>query len=136
MDVAGTIALGVAAGLVAGMLGVGGGILFVPALVVFADLSQVDAEATSLLAVVPVALVGALRQHAYGNVRVRDAMLVGALSPAGVAAGVVVANAVPERALEVSFAALVLWIAWRLGRRAVSPGAPAVLSESPSSRGR
>ena|SRR5215208_1268241 len=125
MDVAGAIAIGFAAGVVAGMLGVGGGILFVPALVLFADLGQVDAEATSLLAIVPVALVGAARQRAYGNVRLRDAALIGVLSGAGVALGVVVANAVPERALEVSFAALVLWVAWRLGRRALWPGAPA-----------
>jgi uncharacterized membrane protein YfcA len=125
MDVAGAIAIGVAAGVVAGMLGVGGGILFVPALVLFADLNQVDAEATSLLAIVPVALVGAARQRAYGNVRLRDAALIGLLSAAGVALGVVVANAVPERALEVSFAALVLWVAARLGRRALAPGAPA-----------
>jgi uncharacterized membrane protein YfcA len=125
MDVAGIIAIGFAAGVVAGMLGVGGGILFVPALVLFADLNQVDAEATSLLAIVPVAVVGAIRQRAYGNVRVRDAVLIGVLSAAGVALGVVVANAVPERALELSFAALVLWVAWRLGRRALAPGAPA-----------
>src|ERR1700750_1708585 len=102
MDVAGVIAIGVAAGVVAGMLGVGGGILFVPALVLFADLNQVDAEATSLLAIVPVALVGAVRQRAYGNVRLGDAALVGGLSAAGVTLGVVVANAVPERALEVT----------------------------------
>jgi uncharacterized membrane protein YfcA len=125
MDVAGALAIGFAAGVVAGMLGVGGGILFVPALVLFADLNQVDAEATSLLAIVPVALVGAVRQRAYGNVRLGDAALVGGLSAAGVTLGVVVANAVPERALEVSFAVLVLWVAWRLGLRAIEPGAPA-----------
>jgi uncharacterized membrane protein YfcA len=132
MDVAGAIAIGFAAGMVAGMLGVGGGILFVPALVLFADLNQVDAEATSLLAIVPVALVGAARQRAYDNVRAGDAALISVLSVAGVAVGVVVANAVPQRALEVSFAALVLSVAWRLGRRAIAPGAPAEPAESPS----
>jgi uncharacterized membrane protein YfcA len=125
MDVAGAIVIGLAACVVAGMLGVGGGILFVPALVLFADLIQVDAEATSLLAIVPVAFVGAARQRAYGNVRVGDAALISLLSAAGVALGVVVANAVPQRALEVSFAVLVLSVAWRLARKALEPGAPA-----------
>jgi uncharacterized membrane protein YfcA len=125
MDVAGAIAIGVAAGVVAGMLGVGGGILFVPALVLFADLSHVDAEATSLLAIVPVALVGAARQRAYGNVRAGDAALISLLAAGGVALGVGVANAVPQRALEVSFAALVLSVAWRLARQALGPGEPA-----------
>jgi uncharacterized membrane protein YfcA len=129
MDVAGAIVIGFAAGVVAGMVGVGGGILFVPALVLFADLSQVGAEATSLLAIVPVALVGAARQRAYGNVRVHDGVVIGALSMAGVALGVVLANAVPERALEVSFAALTLCVAWQLARRALAPGTPAPAPE-------
>jgi uncharacterized membrane protein YfcA len=107
-----------AGGFAGGLLGVGGGILFVPALTVFLDLPQVDAEATSLLMIVPVALVGVMRQGRFGNVRVEDGLLVGALSPLGVLAGVVIANAVPERALELAFAALVLVIALRLARRA------------------
>jgi uncharacterized protein len=109
--------LGVAAGVVAGLLGVGGGILFVPALVVVLGLSQVRAEATSLLAVIPVSLVGSWRQHRYDNVRLRDGLVVGALSAGGVLAGVLVANAVPERALEVAFALLLLVIAFQLLRR-------------------
>jgi uncharacterized protein len=110
-----------AGGFAGGLLGIGGGVLFVPALTVFLDLSQVDAEATSLLMIVPVALVGVLRQGRFGNVRVEDGLLVGALSPLGVLAGVVIANAVPERALELAFAALVLLIALRLARRAFEP---------------
>jgi uncharacterized protein len=110
-----------AGGFAGGLLGIGGGILFVPALTVFLDLPQVDAEATSLLMIVPVALVGVLRQGRFGNVRVEDGLLVGALSPLGVLAGVVIANAVPERALELAFAALVLLIALRLARRAFEP---------------
>jgi uncharacterized membrane protein YfcA len=108
-----------AGGFAGGLLGIGGGILFVPALTVFLDLSQVDAEATSLLMIVPVALVGVMRQRGYGNVRVEDGLLVGALSPIGVVAGVAIANAIPERALELGFAALALLIALRLVRRAL-----------------
>jgi uncharacterized membrane protein YfcA len=114
-------AIGVLAGIVAGMLGVGGGILFIPGLVFFLGLTQVDAEATSLLAIVPVALLGAYRQHAYGNVRIRDGLLVGALAIPAAAIGVALVNALPERAIEVGFACLQLVIAARLGRRALRP---------------
>jgi uncharacterized membrane protein YfcA len=114
-----TILVGLAAGVVAGMLGVGGGVLFVPGLVLFLDLSQVDAEATSLAAMVPVALVGAWRQHRYGNVRWRDGGGIGVLALAGAALGVVIANAVSERALEVGFAAVLLLVAAQLARRAL-----------------
>jgi len=110
--------VGVLAGVVAGMLGVGGGILFVPGLVLFVELSQVDAEATSLLAIVPVALVGAWRQHTYGNLRLRDGLLVGALAVPGAVAGVALVNALPERAIEIAFACLMLVVAAQLVRRA------------------
>jgi uncharacterized protein len=112
---------GLAGGLVGGLLGVGGGILFVPGLAIFLDRAQVEAEASSLLAIVVVASIGAWRQHGYGNVRIRDALVVGVLSPLGVAAGVVIANAVSQRALELAFAALVLYFAAQFGRRALKP---------------
>jgi uncharacterized protein len=116
--------LGFAGGMVGGLLGVGGGILFVPALVIFQDEPQIRAEATSLLAIVPVAMVAVWRQHGYGNVRLRDGLLVGALSPLGVALGVVVANEVSQRLLELGFAALMLLVATRLVIRAIRPARP------------
>jgi uncharacterized membrane protein YfcA len=106
--------LGFFGGLMGGLLGVGGGILFVPALAIFQDKPQVEAEATSLLAIVPVAAVAAWRQHGYGNVRLRDGLLIGALSPLGVGVGVVVANEVSQRTLELSFAVLLVLMAVRL----------------------
>lgn len=109
--------IGLVAGVAAGLLGIGGGALFVPALVIVLDLPPLDAEATSLLAIIPVALVGAARQHHYGNVRVRDGLLVGALAVPSAALGVVVVNAVPERAIEIAFAALLLGVAAQLVRR-------------------
>jgi uncharacterized membrane protein YfcA len=120
-DIVGLIGLGIAAGVSSGLLGVGGGVLMVPALVIFLHLSQLHAEATSLLAIVLVAGLGAWRQHGYGNLRPRDAVVIGLLSPVGVAGGAVLANAVPERALELSFAAVQLYFAWQLGRRALRP---------------
>lgn len=107
-------------GLAGGLVGVGGGILFVPALTIFLDLSQVEGEATSLLMIVVVALVGAARQNAYGNVNARDAVVIGILSPVGILIGVAVANQVSQRVLELAFAALVLLIAFSLVRRALA----------------
>jgi uncharacterized membrane protein YfcA len=111
--------LGFAGGLVGGMLGVGGGILFVPALAVFLDQPQIEAEATSLVAIVPVAIIGAWRQRRFGNVRLADGIWLGVLSPVGVLAGLVIANSVSQRVLELSFAALVLLIAAQLAYRAL-----------------
>ena len=118
MDVGAALAVGLAAGVVAGMLGIGGGVLFVPGLAIFLGLSHLEAEATSLLAMIPVALVGAWRQHRYGNLRLREGVLLGALAAGGAAAGVVIANAVPERALELAFAAFMVVVAVQLVRRA------------------
>ncbi len=112
--------IALAGGLAGGLVGVGGGVLFVPALTIFLGLSQVEAESTSLLMIVLVALVGSWRQNAYGNLELRDAVLIGVLSPLGVLIGVVVANEVSQRALELSFAALALYVAYGLVRRALS----------------
>jgi uncharacterized membrane protein YfcA len=118
MNVALAIAVCIAGGLAGGLVGVGGGILFVPVLTVFIGLGQVEGEATSLLMIVIVALVGAARQRGYGNVRLREAAIIGALSPLGVLAGVAAANLLPERALQLAFAALALFMAAHLVRRA------------------
>jgi uncharacterized membrane protein YfcA len=118
LDWTGLVALGFAAGTAGGLLGVGGGVLFVPALALFADQSQLGAEATSLVAIVLVSLVGTWRQRGYGNVRLRDGLLVGLLSPLGVLLGVALANAVSERVLELSFAGVQLVFAWQLAKKA------------------
>jgi uncharacterized membrane protein YfcA len=114
-----SLAIGLLGGALAGMLGVGGGVIFVPGLVLLLDFGQIDAEATSLLAIVPVALVGAYRQHGYGNLRLGDGLVIGALAAAGAVAGVAIANAVPVRALELGFAALLLVTAFQLARNAL-----------------
>jgi uncharacterized membrane protein YfcA len=111
------VLIGVAAGVLGGLLGVGGGVLFVPGLVIVVGLTQHEAEATSLLAIVPVALVGALSQNRYGNVRRNDAVLMGVLSLAGVAGGVALANTLSGAVLRTAFAALILLIAAQLVRR-------------------
>ena len=124
--------LAVAGGAIGGLLGVGGGIVFVPSLVIVLSVSQLEASATSLLAIVPVAIVGTWRQHRNGNVEIRDGVVAGLLSIPGVAAGVILANALPQRALELGFAALILFVASQLVRRALRPVQPAPAREEPA----
>ena len=107
------IALGFAAGVIAGLFGVGGGILFVPTLIAL-GLNQVEAEATSLLAILPTVAAGTWRQARYGNVNWKSAGLIGLVSIAGVQAGVLVALALPEHVLRKLFAVLVLGVAAQL----------------------
>ena len=108
--------LGVAAGVLSGLFGVGGGILFVPTLTAL-GLTQVHAEASSLLAIIPTVLVGVWRQQRYGNVRWRPAAIIGAASVAATVAGAQVAVSLPEATLRKLFAVLLIvtaaQIAWR-----------------------
>jgi uncharacterized membrane protein YfcA len=110
------IALGFAAGIVAGMFGVGGGILFVPTLLAI-GLGQVEAQATSLAAILPTVAAGTWRQAHYGNVRWKPALVLGVTSIVGVELGALVALSLPEDVLRRLFAVFLLavaaQIAWR-----------------------
>jgi uncharacterized protein len=116
------LALGFAAGVLSGMFGVGGGILFVPTFALVLGLTQLSAQATSLAAMIPVVLVGAWRQHRYGNVRWRQALVVGLASLVGVAGGIAVAASLSDDVLRNLFAALLLVIAAQLAWSARRPG--------------
>jgi uncharacterized membrane protein YfcA len=107
------ICLGLAAGVLSGVFGVGGGILFVPTLLLL-GLGQVEAGATSLLAIVPTAATGALRQRSYGNLRVRAAVIIGAVSILGAELGVQIATRVDEDVIRRAFGVLLLLVAARL----------------------
>jgi uncharacterized protein len=114
----GTIALalclGFAAGVLSGLFGVGGGILFVPTLAFVVGLGQLDAQATSLAAMIPVVAFGAWQQHRAGNVRWRAALAIGLASVLGVIGGAAVATSVPEALLRDLFAGLLLVVAAQL----------------------
>jgi uncharacterized protein len=110
------IALGVAAGLLSGMFGVGGGILFVPTLVAL-GLGQLEAQGTSLLAVIPTVLVGAWNQRRYGNLRVRTAVVIGISSVIGVELGARMVTELPETTIRRLFALLLFAVAIQLGWR-------------------
>ena len=115
--VAVAIALGLAAGVLSGMFGVGGGILFVPTLVAL-GLGQVEAQATSLLAILPTVAAGSWNQRRYGNLDVRSAVVLGLASVGGVLAGAWIAISLPETALRRLFAVLLFVVAARLAWRA------------------
>ena len=110
------VVLGVVAGILSGLFGVGGGILFVPTLT-WLGLTQLHAEATSLLAIIPTVLVGVWRQQRYGNVRWRGAAVIGAASVGAAVGGAALAQSVPESTLRRLFAGMLLvtaaQIAWR-----------------------
>jgi uncharacterized protein len=117
MTIALAIVLGTVAGVLAGMFGVGGGILFVPTLVAL-GLSQHDAVGTSLLAVIPTAVVGTWRQHRYGNVRWRAALIIGAAAAVAAQGGVFLAESLADRTLRRLFAALLVVVAGQIAWRA------------------
>ena len=110
------LSLGLLAGILSGLFGVGGGILFVPALIAL-NLSQLHAEATSLAAILPTVGAGVWRQQRYGNVHWQSALVIGVTSIAGVEGGVQLATALSETTLRRLFAAFLFIaavnIAWR-----------------------
>jgi uncharacterized protein len=118
LDVVAAIVIGLLAGALGGLFGVGGGLIFVPALVLLFGLGQVEAQATSLLAIIPVVVAGTWRQHLYGNVRWRAALVIGITAVAGVELGVLTAKSLPEETLQRLFGLLLLVVAAQLAWRA------------------
>jgi uncharacterized protein len=114
MTVVYAVLLGFAAGVLSGMFGVGGGIVFVPTLSLVVGLTHLSAQATSLAAMIPVVAVGAWQQHRDGNVRWRAALTVGLVSALGVGGGVALADSLSDETLRDLFAGLLLVIAARL----------------------
>ena len=110
-------ALGLVGGVLAGLFGVGGGILFVPTLVVI-GLSQHNATGTSLLAILPTVLVGTWRQQRYGNVRWRLAVVIGIAAAIAAQGGVALAEALADRTLRRLFAVVLVLVAGQIVWRA------------------
>jgi hypothetical protein len=116
--VAVAVVIGVAAGVLAGLFGVGGGLLFVPALTLAFGLEQHHAQATSLLAILPTVAVGAWRQERYGNVRWSASLMLGIAGIGGVVAGGFLAESLSGGILRRLFGALILLTAAQLAWRA------------------
>ncbi len=113
------VAFGVLTGAGAGLLGVGGGIMMVPYLTLAAGLNQQAAEATSLLVVLPTAIVASivLRRRGVGNLSL--ALRFGVLGATGAALGALLALALPGEALKLVFALFLGVVAVRLVRDAL-----------------
>jgi hypothetical protein len=115
------LGIGLLGGVLAGLFGVGGGILFVPTFVLLLGLPQLDAGATSLLAMLPASFIGAWRQSRYGNLDRHASVVIGLVSIAGVGGGIAIAERLPEPTLRSIFGAFLLLtaaqITWRASRR-------------------
>jgi uncharacterized protein len=119
------VLLGFLTGVLAGLFGVGGGVLFVPTLTLVLGLEQLHAQATSLLAMLPAVIVGTWRQQRYGNVRWRPALILGLAGALGVVCGGLLAESLPEHALRRLFGVLMLLVAAQIAWRALRQRAPA-----------
>ena len=96
------------AGAFSGLFGIGGGTLIVPLLILWLGYEEREATGTSLAAIVIIAGMAAAAQGAYGNVDVGKGVLIGIPAVAGVVAGTALQQRVPERAVSLVFAVLLL----------------------------
>jgi uncharacterized membrane protein YfcA len=114
IEIAGFVVLGLATGVLASTLGVGGGIIFVPSLVVFFSFEQHIAQGTSLAVILPTAIVGAYLHSRRGRVDWRVAILIGGGGIAGGFLGAWGALAIDPDLLRRLFAGLLVVVAIRM----------------------
>jgi uncharacterized membrane protein YfcA len=107
-------AIGTAAGAFSGLFGVGGGTIIVPLLIVWLSYGEREATGTSMAAIIVIAAFAVAFQAGYGNVDVADAALVGVPAIGGAIAGTALQQRLPERAISLLFAALLIVIAVEL----------------------
>jgi uncharacterized membrane protein YfcA len=100
--------IGTAAGFFSGLFGVGGGPVLVPLLILWLDYGEREATGTSLMAILVIAAMGAGLQAVYGNVHPLEALIVGAPAIGGVTVGAALQQRVPERAVALAFAVLLV----------------------------
>jgi hypothetical protein len=110
------VAVGAASGILAGVLGVGGGVLLVPFLVLVTGMTQHEAEATSLLVILPTAIAASLTLRRRGVGDLRLALGFGAIGAAGGVAGALIALALPAHVLRTVFAVFIAAVGARLVR--------------------
>lgn len=112
------IAGGLAAGFLSGTIGIGGGLIFVPTMTIGAAVSQKVAQGTSLLVVVPTAIVGGITHIRQGNVQLEPALWMGGGGVVGAIVGALVAVEVPGPVLARAWGAFLVISAWRLALQA------------------
>jgi uncharacterized membrane protein YfcA len=106
--------IGTAAGAFSGLLGVGGGSVMVPLLIVWLGYGEREATGTSMMAIVVIATLAVTLQAIYGNVDAPNAALVGIPAIGGAIAGTALQQRIPERLISLLFAALLVVIAIEL----------------------
>jgi uncharacterized membrane protein YfcA len=106
--------IGTAAGAFSGLLGVGGGSVMVPLLIIWLGYGEREATGTSMMAIVVIAALAVTLQAFYGNVDPPNAALVGIPAIAGAIAGTALQQRLPERLISVLFAVLLVVIAIEL----------------------
>ena len=122
LEIGSLLAIGLGAGFLAGLLGIGGGVVLVPALVLLLGFDQHVAQGTSLVVVIPAALLGSWSNHRSGSLALRDAALLAVGGILGALAGSLGALALDDALLRRLFALLLLVVAFRMilpSRRAV-----------------
>ena len=121
LDLLALVAIGLTAGFAAGLLGVGGGIVMVPAMVLVLGFDQHVAQGTSLVVIIPAALAGSVTHYRNGRVSLRDAALLAVGGIGGAVVGSVSALSVDDTMLRRLFGAFLLVVAAQLvlgrGRR-------------------
>src|SRR2546425_300471 len=118
------IAGGFGAGFLSGTIGIGGGLLFVPTMTVGFRLSQAVAQGTSLVAIVPTAIVGGVTHLREGNVLIRPAVWVGGGGGGGAVIGALVGVGGAGPILARVWGAFLVVSAYRLGIQAIRPSSP------------
>ena len=111
-------AIGVCGGLLSGLLGVGGGVVMVPLLVLWASYGQRDAHAISLGAIIPISIAGIATYGIAGEVRWWDALALAAGSIVGAQIGAGILTRIDERLLKVIFGTFLIGVAALLGAKA------------------
>jgi uncharacterized membrane protein YfcA len=120
------VAGGLGAGFLSGTIGIGGGLLFVPTMTVGLRTSQAIAQGTSLIAIVPTAIVGGITHLREGNVTVVPSLWMGGGGVVGAVIGALVAVEVPGPVLARVWGAFLVFSAYRLGVQALHhPAKPA-----------
>ena len=133
LEVVQLVLIGLVAGFLAGLLGIGGGVLMVPAMALVLGFDQHVAQGTSLLVIIPAALTGSFAHYRRGRLVLRDAITLAAGGVIGAVVGSVFALSLEDELLRRLFAGFLLIVAIRIllpndlfrrGRTQLSAGDP------------
>ena len=111
------VAIGVVGGLLSGLLGIGGGVIMVPLLVLWAGFGQRDAHAISLGAIIPISVAGIVTFGIAGRVQWLDAVALAVGAVAGARIGAALLARADERVLKIVFGCFLLAAAVTMGIR-------------------